>query len=258
MQHIFFETQNYEKLLNNLFIPQKMEFSGNFLTIFQAFGDYKKYNKQSAIATKYFLFAFVLNCCYTKYEKRHFAKHNEPEAPIKNPRDLVSEPQLVALFNKCNLKEKVWLAILTLSGRRQGDVAKITQSGVNSEGDRTFILLPKDKSHQNSLVSFQVCWRWQLDIDLAPLKEEFKRLLQAEPFPFKEINVQAVRRKCNFKLHAIRNYSAILLAIRGYSKEAIMNKIGWASEQSLLRYIRVPVEILSQFSNYEEAFKFLT
>ena len=170
----------------------------------------------------------------------------------------MSESQLVELLGSCDLREQVWLAVLTLSGRRQGDIAKVTSSGVSYDGDRTFVLLPKDKSHQNSLVSFQFSWDWHLDIEIGPLKKEFSRLVETEQYPFKNINVQAIRRKCDFKLHALRNYKAILLAIHGDSKETIMSKIGWASEQSLLRYLRVPVEVLCRFENYEQAYNFLT
>ena len=158
----------------------------------------------------------------------------------------------------CSLKENVWLSILILSGRRQGDIAKITQSCVTHKENTTFVLLPKDKAHQNSLVSFEFDWTWRLEESVDKYREAFFELLRQEKFPFKSVNVQAVRRKINFKLHALRNYKAICLAIDGFSKENIMSKIGWASEQSLLRYVRVPLAVLYKFENYDDAFAFLT
>ena len=134
---------------------------------------------------------------------------------------------------------------------------KMTAASLKYDDNVTFVILPKDKMHQNSMISFQFQWIWNLSFDLQPLKHEFFRLFSNFEKPFSNINIQSVRRKCDFKLHALRNRKAILLAIEGRSKEYIMNTIGWSSEQSLMRYTRVPIQILNKFNSYDEALTFI-
>ena len=175
-----------------------------------------------------------------------------------NERDLVSDQQIVDLLKKVSMVERVWLTVLILSGRRQSDVNKISAGSLKNDGNATFVLLPKDKMHQNSLISFEFRWAWNLDFDLQPLKCEFFRLFSNCEKPFNNINIQSVRRKCDFKLHALRNRKAIMLAIEGRTKEYIMSYIGWSSDQSLLRYTRVPITILNKFTSYDDALKFIS
>ena len=52
-------------------------------------------------------------------------------------------------------------------------------------------------------------------------------------------------------------FAAVLLAIQGMSEDMIMSTIGWSSRASLLRYLKVPVAVLSSFQNYEEAVNFI-
>ena len=124
------------------------------------------------------------------------------ELPEKNQKDLVSDRQLVKLLHGLGLTEQVWVAVLALSGRRQCDISKITKEAVCTNDIKTFVLLPKDKTHQNSLVSFEFTWKWDLELDLTPLKTHFEFLLNSCTYPFAGINVQSVRRKCDFRLHA--------------------------------------------------------
>ena len=97
-----------------------------------------------------------------------------------------------------------------------------------------------------------------MGIDLVPLKADFEELVAVEAFPFANVNVQRIRRICDFKLHALRNRFAIILAIKGNSQEFIMSKVGWSSAQSFLRYVRIPVSMFSQFESYSQAYDFLT
>ena len=151
----------------------------------------------------------------------------------------------------------MWLAVLILSGRRQGDLKNIQSGGVTTRGDSSYVLLPKDKMSQNNLVAFNFRWIWTLRVDLEPIKNEFLRLVEKEEKPFEMINIQKVRRLSDFRLHAIRNRRAIELAIEGHSEEQIMSYIGWASKSSLLRYTQVPTAVLATFNGYCEALEFI-
>ena len=188
---------------------------------------------------------------------REFVRPNAPSLAQKSPKNLVTDAQLDRLLQRLDPEHQTWLAVLILSGRRQGDLKNITRHGVTNSEGMCYVILPKDKMSQNSLVAFNFEWKWNLKTELRPLRVRFFKMLQEREKPFENINIQRVRRLCEFRLHALRNRKAIQLAIDGYSDDQIMSNIGWACKTSLLRYTQVPTVVLRSFSTYDEALEFI-
>ena len=182
---------------------------------------------------------------------------NPPQLDAKSAKDLVSNKQLEELFGRLDRKHRTWLAVLILSGRRQGDLINMRSSGVTAQGNDCYVMLPKDKMHQNSIVAFHFSWDWSLAIDLQPIKEDFYLMVNKHDAPFSDVNIQKIKRRCDFRLHAIRNRRAIEMAVQGSTEEEIMSSIGWANKISLLRYTQVPVAVLGSFNCYDDALAFL-
>ena len=158
-------------------------------------------------------------------------------------------------------EQRHFIQLMAITGRRAVDLLRLRWNLINISDGRVCAVLPKDKTHRNSLVSFTFEFK---EYNLALGKQEFTTWLKtgvkrnSKDYVFEEFKKQRVTTKCkNFKLHSLRNRKAISMLVAGKTVEEVKSKIGWNSLESLLRYTKLSVEFIKSFKSYNEVVEFL-
>ena len=166
--------------------------------------------------------------------------------------------QISRFLNDLDLREKMFILILSASGRRSVDISRINSSQVKFMGDKCFATVHKDKTHRHP-VTFS--WEWNQDfysqIQLEHLQSEFLKMLRTEQHPFGTVKVNKLRCKVKFRIHGFRHRKAIDLIRKGHSAEETMSYIGWQSQDSLTNYIKLSISDLKSFDSLEQCINFI-
>ena len=197
-------------------------------------------------------------------QKREISKENEePKEKIMSKRDLPRDRDIIGVMGSCSELQRKFIQFMAISGRRSADLMRMKWNLIKIKKKEVSVVLPKDKTHRNSLVSFT----FNLDeYDLAIGKEEFTSWLtrsvrrkSGKVFKEEQLRKHQIIFKCRraFRLHSLRNRKAITLLTAGKTPEEVKSRIGWASLQSLLRYTKVSVEFIKKFKNYTQVVNFL-
>ena len=202
---------------------------------------------------------------YNWLQKREFLKVvQKPKDVIIGPRDLATNTDLVKTLRILPEKEyKYFMIFMILSGRRGKDIEELTWQGIKIRNGNWTCILPRDKCNRNNLVSFEICFPddWDLDFDIEEFKKWVKngirqkrgKLFEKIERTGKQFSRQVISYKCKlFKPHSIRNRKALVMLINGNSEATVMSRIGWSNMQSILRYAKISIHSVKQFNNYTD------
>ena len=149
---------------------------------------------------------------------------------------------------------------MLLSGRRQKDLRRIKWSSIKIKNEKIHFVLPKDKANKTEIVSFSLdLTEWDLQWDIRILERwllygmENKTGMCFEK-DFKQNRVSDI---CSFKIHSCRNRKAICLLLKGETADSIKSKIGWKDMQSVLRYVKLSLDMIKKFKTYDELLDFI-
>ena len=147
------------------------------------------------------------------------------------------------------------LHLMLYTGRRLADLKRILASNVvKTEATCYMVNLNRDKTHQQSAVSFKVDFStgppgWSI-FEVSELTARFDQALNQDDFPFSRLPSNAAR-VARFRPHSIRAIFAIWLTLEGYDDTTIMRRVGWSSKESLVRYRRLSGEDISGLGSLE-------
>ena len=184
------------------------------------------------------------------------------------PKDLPSDEQIRAVFEKSSDDEKIWLSLLVMSGRRGIDISRLKWRDVQILELEMTCVLERDKSSKGSPVSF-VCKWMDLDvpgIETKPIKKWLKTNKEKSDKSDYVVNMsqngentrqqqfilfkQKISRRCLFCIHGLRRRRAVIELIDGKSQDRVSSKIGWKSKTSIFTYISLSSDQIKNFENY--------
>ena len=178
------------------------------------------------------------------------------------PRNSSIDKSLTVLQNIYpeNVEYCCFLALMVLSGRRQKDLRRLKWEAIKIKEEVIHCILPRDKANRTEIVSFSLkLSEWDLNWDISIFERwlsngiENKQGLCFEK-TFKQNRVSA---NCSFKIHSCRSRKAIVLLIKGETAETIKSRIGWRDMQSVLRYVKLSIDMIRKFKSYEDLLNFI-
>ena len=185
-------------------------------------------------------------------------------------KDLPSDEQLKNILDTSSTSEKIWLAILIMSGRRGVDVSRLRWRNVQVFPDQLTCVMEKDKANRSTPTAF-VCKFKDMDVEGANNEEIISALIEqknkkkgsdyvveiesdgkmSRDHLFK-IFKQKLTRKIEFCIHGIRRRRAVIELLTGKTEDRVSSKIGWRSKKSLLTYVMLSSDQIDCFKNYTE------
>ena len=150
-----------------------------------------------------------------------------------------------------NKLELIGLAYALLaSGARGIDITRMQKVSVLSRSKAT-ALIPFDKTNSNfktvdfDFQTFDDSW-------LIPGITRVQLITWLREAVVVKSQLKQLRDLAYFRPHELRATKAVLMIIKGASKAAVMESVGWKSECSLLRYIKSDFNLIAGCSCYEE------
>ena len=155
------------------------------------------------------------------------------------------------LISKLEGRARLLVEIMVVSGRRAVDILRIKSTGVLVNENNFFITLDKDK--KNSLpVSFTFNFHDPVITNQDESRLTLLNALQTDEEPFKDVSLQRIRRKANFRLHSLRNRKAILMILDGRDVDEIRMSLGWSDMRSLQRYLKLAPNAIRALNSYDK------
>ena len=194
--------------------------------------------------------------------------HELAEIKQLTSRDLPEDLEIIKLLrtlqSECLINEKLWCIFVIFSGRRFRDIERLCWENVREKDGEFSCMLPKDKAHQNKVITFSFdVDSWNLNYSI---KEEIKFMTEMAakgkgPVVTRTNKKMLINKKQKiqrrskwFTLHSLRNRHAIKLLIAGHSSKQVLDIIGWESMNSLQRYVILSPKQVAKFDSYEECY----
>jgi len=192
----------------------------------------------------------------SSFTRRHFFRLQALHLIKHRKQILPTSTAIIKLLDSSDIVEKLFVLVMSSSGRRAIDIIHLKSSNVRLLGGRYYITLVKDK--MNSFpVKFSFKWDVSLQLDWLAIDSWFKRLLQLEDKPFKSVNMQKMRRRATFHIHGCRNRKSLQLVRSGCSIEEVKSIVGWSSDDSFLRYSKINLFDIKNFQTLDSLILFL-
>ena len=185
-------------------------------------------------------------------------------------KDLPTEEQLKQAIKQSSANEKIWLALLIMSGRRGIDIGRLKWKNVQIFSKELSCVMERDKANKTTPVAF-VCKFEDLDVEGVNKEEIIKMLIENKSHKngseyvveienyagnsrdqlFK-IFKQKITRRIQFCIHGIRRRRAVIELLKGKKEDRVSSKIGWRSKKSLTTYVMLGSDQIDNFANYTE------
>ena len=185
-------------------------------------------------------------------------------------KDLPSEEQLKQALEQSSASEKIWLALLVMSGRRGIDIARLKWKNVQLFPMELSCVMERDKANKTTPVAF-VCKFEDLDVEGVNKEEiitmlidnkrnkngseyvvEIENYAENSRDQLFKIFKQKITRRIQFCIHGIRRRRAVIELLKGKQEDRVSAKIGWRSKKSLTTYVMLGSDQIDNFANYTE------
>ena len=185
-------------------------------------------------------------------------------------KDLPSEQQLKEAMESSSDSEKIWLALLIMSGRRGIDIGRLRWKNVQILAKEITCVMERDKANKTTPVAF-VCKFEDLDVegvekeDVLTMLKQQKENRHGSDFVVEiesdgehsrdhlfKIFKQKITRRIKFCIHGIRRRRAVIELLKGKKEDRVSSKIGWRSKKSLNTYVMLGSDQIDNFKSYTE------
>ena len=190
-------------------------------------------------------------------------------------KDLPTDKQLREIIETSSTSEKIWLAILIMSGRRGIDVARLKWKNVQLFEHQLTCVMEKDKANKTTPIAF-ACKFKDLDVEgvnseeIISILAKNKNLKKGSEYVVEiemnegdkrdqafKIFKQKLTRRIEFCIHGIRRRRAVIELLKGKTEDRVSSKIGWRSKKSISTYVMLSSDQIDCFKNYSEFQKFM-
>ena len=190
-------------------------------------------------------------------------------------KDLPTDKQLKNILETASTSEKIWLALLIMSGRRGIDVGRLKWKNVQIFENQITCVMEKDKANKTSPTAF-VCKFKDMDIEgvnnaeIISLLIENKKMKRGSDYVVEmeasdcesrdqafKIFKQRLTRRIEFCIHGIRRRRAVIELLKGKTEDRVSSKIGWRSKKTISTYVMLSSDQIDCFKNYTEFQKFM-
>ena len=188
-----------------------------------------------------------------KLEKAHYLRRVKDSERKPEFGKLLKKQTFVDSMNVLVVDDKMHLVsvayALLASGTRGVDLTRISRISKHAEL-RATALIPFDKTN-TSFKTVELDYQSFDDSWLVPNLNRKTLFDWLGTSMVTQNDLKQLRLSCFFRPHELRATRAILLILDGLSKEQVMNKVGWKSECSLLRYVRSDFDLIAACESYE-------